>query len=149
MRLKTGSVSVEQTLELFYQKRDLVTNILSFTKEAKFKGTKEEIEEYINLIEQRQQFVEKLMQIENALKTNEHIENIKSNDISEKVEKIELEIKEDIIFLSELENRNMPLAQKMLILMKSEMKNFKTSKKASSMYNQDLFEGYTKIDTLK
>jgi len=108
---------------------------------------KEDVDVYINLVETRQDFIDKIKDIDIVLSNETHQNNTKDISISDDIMELKSEIKKHLDILFEIDQKNIPFVQTMVNILKVEMKNLKTSKKVSNMYDNNIFEEYTKIDT--
>lgn len=141
----------KETLELFYQKRDLLTNMLSLTQSFSFSGVEEDAEIYVNLIESRQSYIRGIIAIEKALGSEPHARILATppQKLSLKIEQITNEIKEISKQIVDLDNENKKAIEKTYDILKSQVKDFNVSRNIKGLYQKDITPEYNRIDTKK
>ena len=145
-------IRYKQTLELLYQKRDLVTNMLTQTSELSFFGTAQEnAQNYIELVEARQSCIAKIYEIEKELERHPHA-TILANPPKEFLKKAELlqqTIREQAKEMIEIDKKNAGAVQKAFSSLKIQVKGANVAKNIKGVYERDLPQMYSRVDKKK
>jgi len=139
-------ISKEDTLELMLQKRDMVTEMLTLTRTAEFFGTEADIENYINLVDNRQKILDNIKEIDLNLEHEDHRNNLLSQQLKPQLDSIQVQIKTDSQHIINVENKNKGNINKAYGLLQKEMRGIKTSQSLKSVYRKDAPSLETQID---
>ena len=139
----------EDTQELLYQKRDIVINMLNATLIAPLSGGENDAQIYIDLIETRQRYINKIIKIDEILNTQPHKANLSnpSPQLLLKINEIQQTIKDATKKLKEVDDKNNPHVNKAMQEMKKQIKDVNVSKNIKNIYDKDIPQTYTKINT--
>jgi len=144
---------IKNITELLLDKQDLVTSMLTLTKATKFYGTTDDADNYINLMEARQNNIDRIIEIDKKLGEPPFADLIKSptKELQTVIDSVKDTIRADSDKIIQLDTANKQAVDNIITSLKGDMKGFNRGKNMRQMYQNDsrAYSGYTKIDTKK
>ncbi len=138
----------KKLLELFRQKRDCLETILKMTRERKFDVVEEDVERFHNFFQKREVLFEKCRNLEEQIDEYIISDEDKKSFFYKDVEKTENEIKELVRQIIAIDEKNKVIMNKLLRLIKDNIRNLKVSKQVSRGYGEFFSgESYGRFDS--
>ncbi|MBO5100273.1 MAG: hypothetical protein J6B63_03085 [Treponema sp.] len=123
-------------LQLLNQKKNCLEKILEMTKERKFSVVEEDVERFYNFFQKREKLFEKCSNIQNKISFYNIDDEDKNSFFYTEVQKTKEETREVIAQIIDIDQKNRLIMNKLLQLVKNNLKNLKVSKQVRQGYGE-------------